>query len=369
MAFIRTAGFLPLIVLLLMAWIHPAAAQRHGAWHHRGSHGIGHGFGRGMYRYPSWYRSYSYRAFPSVGFSIGVRYPEPWGIAYAPGTGQLSYYLPPIHAPAELNYGPQAMKQFMGVPRDFAMGPLAQPQGAPADPAPAIEPRVRVFPGLDDAEAGEGDLAPGDAEELPPPGADARDGSGRGAGRDGLELAGVDVRESSLESRVRAAKYVGYGDARFLAQKPYEALQRYKTASFWAPDEAAPFLRRAFALIAIGRYDDAFTAVDRTVRLERDYIRNTKFRLDAVYGDSNMLKNGHLETLSKAAWDNPGDGQAYFLIGVFLHFDHQADRAIKFFQQAKKLGIHPTLIAAFDEVPADHEPLGDTATEDDRWPL
>ncbi|MBW3597394.1 MAG: hypothetical protein KY475_08975 [Planctomycetes bacterium] len=213
-------------------------------------------------------------------------YVSPHGTYYNPQSRYTDYYLPPIHYPAELMYGPLAMRRFMGL--DRAPVPAAPPAVvAPADPA---------------------------AEALPAP----------------------KVRESNLAARERAQHFLAAGDRLFREQKHHDALQRYKTAAEAAPDVADAYFRQGFALVATNRYDLAADGFRRGLALEPSWAESL-FRLDELYGDADLAKQAHLDALARAALDNPNDADLMFVLGVFLHFDGQADRARRFFVRAREL--------------------------------
>lgn len=229
-----------------------------------------------------YYSGYGYLPYGSNSFAYG--YASPYGTYYAPSSNYVEYYLPPVYYPAELAYGPQAVKQFMGLDRNFALGPLAA--GAAAIPTPAPAP--------------------------------------------------AGPRVSNLETLRRARKYIDIGDRLFLAQEFHSALQQYKTASKTAPDLADAYIRQGFALLATGRYEFAVEAFRRGLSVDPKYA-HSDFRLDAIYGDSRAAKTAHLETLAATALDRADDADLLFLLGMFLHFDGQADRAQRFFLRAAAL--------------------------------
>ena len=219
-------------------------------------------------------------------------YVSPHGIYYNPQSGYVDYYLPPVHFPAELMYGPQAMRRFMGID---AAPHLAVPPPAPAVPAPAAPAKP-------------------EAEALPAP----------------------KVRESNAAARERALHFLSAGDKLFREQRHHEALQRYKSASEAAPDVADAYFRQGFALVATNRYELAAAAFRRGLALEPSWAESL-FRVDELYRDAALAKQAHLDALARAALDAPSDADLMFVLGVFLHFDGQGDRAQRFFVRAREL--------------------------------
>jgi hypothetical protein len=213
-------------------------------------------------------------------------YVSPYGTYYSPQTGYVDHYLPPIHYPAELMYGPQAVRRFMGLDRV---------------PVPAVPPAIA-------APAGPA------AEALPAP----------------------KVRASNAAARERAQHFLSAGDRLFREQKHHEALQRYKNAASAAPDVADAYFRQGFALVATNRFDLAAAAFRRGLTLEPNWAESL-FRLDELYGDADLAKQAHIDALAGAALDAPEDADLMFVLGVVLHFDGQAERARRFFVRSREL--------------------------------
>lgn len=214
------------------------------------------------------------------------------GLYFNPLTNTTEYYLPPVYAPAELNYGPAAANRFLGLPPEVPMAP------AP-DAAAAVEP---------------------DDEDTPSP-----------------EAIVSRLRKSNAESIARGQRYVEFGNALFLAERFHEALQRYKSALEAAPDQADTYLRQGFALIAVNQYRLAAKAFKIALQLDPILVRN-EFRLDDLYGVNQLAKEAHLEALAREALDRPADGDLLFLVGVTLQTDGEAARAQRFFLKAVELG-------------------------------
>jgi hypothetical protein len=145
---------------------------------------------------------------------------SPHGVHYVPGANYVNYHLPAVQYPAELSYGPQAVKQFMGVDRNFALGPLATNSVPPPRIVKPVPPVTRVV-----------------NLKLEPPASNARN----------LEL---------------ARRYIDFGDARFAAQEYHLAAQRYKTAISMAPSLADAHIRYGITLTSLAKYDAAVAAIE-----------------------------------------------------------------------------------------------------------
>jgi tetratricopeptide (TPR) repeat protein len=212
-----------------------------------------------------------------------------YGIYDNPGWGP--YYLPPSYVPAEQGFGPQAVRQFMGLDQNVA----AIPQ------VPARRP------GVGDAGA---NTVRADQDRPPP--------------------------AINLTARARARKAMSWGDDLFRRQRFQEALQQYKAAATADPNFAEAYFRQGHALVATNRCDLAAAAFKRALKLRPNLDRDG-FRLPDLYGDNQIAKTAHLEVLARRAFDQPQDTDAYFLVGLFLRYDGQAERAQKFFARAKTL--------------------------------
>jgi hypothetical protein len=267
-------------------------------WNNCGWNSCGYGYGYGGYGYNV--------GIPTIGY-YAVNQPV-GGYYYNPQANFVDYYGLSVYQPAEIAYGPQAVKQFVGLDRNFALAPLREP--------PARLPLL----GLAEARA--------------------------------KPLAGAKpiIRLTNTESRRKAEKYLADGDALFRAQNFHSALQRYKLASNTAPDMAEAFWRQGHAMIATSNFELAGGAFKRAIALSDDTDRRG-FQLSDLYGSAVLAKNGHLEALAANALEHSGSSDPYFLLGVFLTYDGQRERAEKFFDRAADLaGISGGHIAAFEPV-------------------
>lgn len=153
--------------------------------------------------------------------------------------------------------------------------------------------------------------------------------------------------ESTEAGRRRADKYVAQGDELFMRGRYLEAASVYQRAEQAAPDLAEPLVRQSFAYVAAERYERAAETLRRGIELEPDYVRGG-FRLRQLYGIDTPTKGRHVEQLAAAALDHPDEPTHLFLVGAFLHFDGQPDRAARFFARAKELaGPEATTVAVF----------------------
>ena len=134
-----------------------------------------------------------YVGFPSFSYSIyAPGYYGAYGVEYNSALNQANYWLPPVYAPAELMYGPQANNRFWGIETPVAPAPVADAAGS--------ELLRRAITAAEVA---------------------------------------TNLRKSNNVARERGQKFLDFGDALFREQRFHEALQRYKSAAEAAPDLAS----------------------------------------------------------------------------------------------------------------------------------
>jgi hypothetical protein len=145
------------------------------------------------------------------------------------------------------------------------------------------------------------------------------------------------IRATNASAKARAGRFIGYGDANFRKQVYLSAVERYKTAARVAPDVAETYFRQGFGFVAMGNYPSAARAFRRGLAVRADWI-GSPFRLDQIYGDNQIAKTAHLESLAMAVDANPLDADLLMLLGLQVFFDGQAARSEVFFVRAAQLG-------------------------------
>ena len=232
----------------------------------------------GVYRDPYYHDPYGY------GYDYPYVYPY-W---------RPRYYGWPVFLPAEMLYGPEAVKRFMGV-----VGVNRQPVNVAAAP-PVAKPV---------------DARPVDARPVD---------------------AGADPLAAEAKALATARNHIGFGDTHFRKEKYADAYLRYRRAVSEAPDLADGYFRKGYGLIAQGNYDLAARAFKRGLALDPAWP-DSGFSSRQLYGNNAAAKQSHLDALAKAAEQAPDDPDLMFLLGILLHFDGQPDRATLFFRQAARL--------------------------------
>lgn len=175
-----------------------------------------------------------------------------------------------------------------------------------------------------------------------------------------LTVTKPNVRIANADARRTAERHIADGDVLFRAQNFNSALQRYKLAANFAPDMAEAYWRQGHAMVATHNYELATSAFKRAIAMTDD-IHRGGFHLDQIYGGAAMTKNAHLESLAEWALARPDSSEPYFLLGVFLNYDQQAERADKFFDYASDLaGMSGGHILVFQRPDAE-EPVAEVA--------
>lgn len=298
---------------------HYSGGYHHDDHHHHHHGGYGGGYGRYPYYGGFWGGTgltigfglppaYGTDRFFAAGYpytyGYGVSSLYPYGTYYRPGDQHLEYFLPPTE-PAELNYGPQAMKQFMGLPRDFAIQPQRTGQ---------FESLVTPLP------------SPLKIEAAKP----------------------VTIQQPSDQAIERAEHFIQAGDALFQQQRYQEALGRYKDAIAAAPGYAEGHLRKGLAYLATNRPDEAVDAIELAIQ-QNPEVAGTSLTLDALLGNNGLAKTSIIETNARRAVTDPQNPEYLFCVGVLLYFDGDKDRALQCFQAARQAGGDSDDIDAFEK--------------------
>ncbi|MBI1247679.1 tetratricopeptide repeat protein [bacterium] len=284
-----------------------------GGYGNYGGYGSSYYGGRG-YRYPYYGGFYSggglligFGLPPAYGYGLnfGYNYPYngyglstlyPYGTYYQPSSRYLEYYLPPTQ-PAELNYGPQAVKQFMGLPRDFATQPQLSGTFGSSGVTPLPSP-LRI------------NAAKPAAVEQPKP-----------------------------QAIARADQFIQTGDNLFGQQRYHEALSRYRDAVAAAPGYAPAHLRKALAYLATNQPDEAAESIQRAIIQDPNIVANSNVTLEGLLGQSNGLaRSSIIEANARRAVSDPQNPTYLYCVAVLLYFDQQPQRSEQFFSAALRAG-------------------------------
>jgi hypothetical protein len=141
---------------------------------------------------------------------------------------------------------------------------------------------------------------------------------------------------SSVDLLARSRRLIRLGDESFGSGRYRDALSRYRDAAMTSPELAEVHFRKGHAYLANGQLALAADAFRRGLALEPTAHRDG-FRLSDLYGDDTVARDVHLENLAAEALMKEESADAYFLLGMMLHFDGDSARADKFFAKAVEL--------------------------------
>jgi tetratricopeptide (TPR) repeat protein len=326
--------------------------HRHYGWGHHGwgHHGWGHhnwGFGRG-YVYRPYYRNWNYGYRPYYGgLGYGGFYPS-YNVGYYPSYGYTNYfnsgcYCQPVYTTGYSTgvyydtqyvptgtiynyYGANGVNG--GLSTELTAGTVISQVANALQQRRANNPDGRLLQGrLFD---GDGRLFNGDGRLR-----GVVQNLAQGVIRNEPLNNAINIRQSNSDSRSKARAYLTQGDNLFREQRYAAAAQQYRAAASLAPDIAECNWRYAHTLVAMGETDLAVSAVQRALAANPNTARNG-FTLDALYGTLGTAKDSHLERLAQQVLDTESPN-AYFLLGLTLHYSGESERAAKFFAQAANL--------------------------------
>lgn len=157
---------------------------------------------------------------------------------------------------------------------------------------------------------------------------------------------------NKFERHARARRLISQGETHFAAQRYTDAQRVFRQASRVGSDLAVAQFRYGQVLIAMGRYAAASEAFQLGIDLDPDWYLSD-FRFETLYDGNQLAYQSHGNDLMKAANDNPDDGDVMFLVGLWLYFGNDPQRADRYFERAHQLGINGRLMAGFREVLAE----------------
>lgn len=155
------------------------------------------------------------------------------------------------------------------------------------------------------------------------------------------------VKASSPEAKVKSLRLQMQGDEWFAKQNYLQAYARYKQAVSEAADVAAPRFRMGLVLAAMGHFDLAVTEIKRGLALDAKWPA-TGEQLEQLFGANNVIaREGVLQRVAAWVREDVRDPNRLFLLGVFLHFNGEGDKARTFFETADQLAGSPAHVRAF----------------------
>lgn len=130
------------------------------------------------------------------------------------------------------------------------------------------------------------------------------------------------------------ADHVAIGDEFFRSGRFSAALDEYELGIAANPGRATLHVRRAYALTAVDRPSEAATALRRALALDSSLFRSG-FRSADLYGDALPDRTAHLEKVAAAALADSENSDLLLLIGAFLRFNGESERARLFFDRVR----------------------------------
>ncbi len=177
--------------------------------------------------------------------------------------------------------------------------------------------------------------------------------------------------EINRRSRELSHRFIGFGDDQFAQGKYVDAQLRYRKAIKAAPNLAEAYLRRGQAMIALGRYDLAATALKQGLNLKSMRTLG-EYRLDNLYGADKDAKQKHLDAILREIDRQPLNADLEFLAAWQMYFGGQREASGAHFRRAATLAGNLAHLEDFlaatkpieAELPPAQEP-GDPAQEQD----
>ncbi len=145
----------------------------------------------------------------------------------------------------------------------------------------------------------------------------------------------VDRGKGAVDEGVAVQRLVREATAAFAEGEYADAVRRYEEVLEREPARVDTWLRLGFASLAVRDWDRALAAFRAAAKL-RENLRPSDFDLDELYGDREF-KLRQLDQVARAALAAPGDPDRWLLVGTFLWFDGQVDRAGRFLAKAQSL--------------------------------
>jgi tetratricopeptide (TPR) repeat protein len=143
-------------------------------------------------------------------------------------------------------------------------------------------------------------------------------------------------RATNAQSVALGWKFIGYGDARFAKGDFAGAAERYGTATRNAPQSADAWMRRGFALAAVGRYDLAARHMRRGLQLDPKWP-SAAADLRTLFAADAQAMRAHLDALREDAAERPFATDVLFVVGVHLYCAGQREEAEQFFRRAQNV--------------------------------
>jgi tetratricopeptide (TPR) repeat protein len=148
------------------------------------------------------------------------------------------------------------------------------------------------------------------------------------------------------DPQAEAARQITLGKEALAAGEYARAASRFRQAASSDPREPLALFLLAQAEFALGKYDEAFAAIEAGMKLKPDWP-TADFRPLELYGARVQDFSEHLRRLEHALARYPEDAVLTFLYAYELWFDGRRDEAVPLLQRALDLAPGKTFIERF----------------------
>jgi len=160
------------------------------------------------------------------------------------------------------------------------------------------------------------------------------------------------VRQGRADS-ARATQYMTFGDCVFRSGNLHRAAERYEQAMAADPRAAAPRVRLAQVALVRGQYSEAANRFREALSIEPDWLVNA-LDIQSLYSEPAEYAR-HIAKLESHLHAQPGDRDAWFVLGAQWYLSGQTRKAADVFLRLTDRKGDPTL-AAFLQASTPREP-------------
>lgn len=150
----------------------------------------------------------------------------------------------------------------------------------------------------------------------------------------------------AAKPRAEADQQIERGRIVFANDEYGRAIEHFRRAAAFAPDESTASFLLAQAQFAVGKYDEAVANITDGLKRRPDWPKS-RYRSRELYRDKMADYDAHLQNLRDALAADLDDPRLLFLLGVQLWFDGKQEAAKPLLERAAKTAKDPTAIRAF----------------------
>lgn len=150
--------------------------------------------------------------------------------------------------------------------------------------------------------------------------------------------------------RIRSLRYQTSGDSAFRKQDYSSAVVFYKTAAETAPSRRAPWIRLAWANVALQQYDDAVAGLKSALTVNEDPI-NSWIAGDDLYGNNFSTDgNRHSDQIWEWLQQRPNSTDRLMLVAGFQQMRGYSGIAGELLEAAAATGLEPSAVETMRDV-------------------